>query len=272
MPGAAVPIRLLNPGLGKFEIEQSTGVREETVQLAEPGGIARSWYPAGPWSQSPVSAPTGMADQDEILLATFGGGLVALAHKSIIPLVAKSSGKPSEALQDALLTMRERLHAELSGLGVELGREGPTDVIITPPGFPSTSFNYAEQRYMGLHVDQHDGLPLARRSQARRLCVVNIGWQHRYLNVFPHPVMDMCQSLGITPGGDAEPASREVTARYFTAYPDAGVLRVRLAPGQGYVFNTQDLPHDGATPSCQSPGVAFHAMGAWGAASESGKL
>jgi hypothetical protein len=260
MSANAVPVRVLNSGLGEFEIAQSTGVREETAQLPA-GGTARSWYAAGPWHEPP---PAGAApDGDEILLATFGADLLALAQEKVIPLVAQSSGEPSDALGEALHTLRERVRAELSGLGIDLGPEGPTDVIVTPPGFASTSFNYTERRYMGLHVDQHDGLPLARRGQARRLCVVNIGWCHRYLNVFPHRVAEMCQALGIVLNGDNEPPSREVTARYFTAFPGSRILRIRLAPCQGYVFNTQDLPHDGSTPPAETPGVAFHAMGAW---------
>lgn len=264
MSATVVPVRVLNAGPGDFEVARSAGVREETARLAD-GGTARSWYAAGPWREldQPRAAGGDTPAGDAILLATFGPGLLALAREQVIPLVARSAGEPSDALGDALRALRGRLHAELSALGVDLGAEGPTDVIVTPPGFPSTSFNYTERRYMGLHVDQHDGLPLSRRGQARRLCVVNVGWCHRYLNVFPQRVTDMCAALGITLGGAAEPPSREVTARYFTAFPGAGVLRIRLAPGQGYVFNTQDLPHDGSTPPGEIPGVAFHAMGAW---------
>lgn len=274
MLGTPVPVRVLNPGLEEFEIAESTGVREEAVQLPEKGGTASSWYATGPWREPAVPATAGATrggtGMDEILLVTFRAELIALAHKEVIPLVARSSGEPSDALGEGLRRLRERLHAELSELGVGLGRAGPTDVIITPAGFPSTSFNYAERRYMGLHVDQHDGLPLSRRRLARRLCVVNIGWCHRYLNVFPYRVTDMCQALDLPLGGDSELPSREVTARYFTARPESGVLRIRLAPGQGYVFNTQDLPHDGSTPHGESPGVAFHAMGALNGAAEAG--
>lgn len=274
MLGTAVPVRVLNPALGEFEIAESTGVREEAVQLPEKGGTAPSWYATGPWHEPAVraraGAAPGMAGVHEILLATFSAELIALAHKEVIPLVARSSREPSDALGDGLRRLRERLHAELSELGVGLGHAGPTDIIITPPGFPSTSFNYAERRYMGLHVDQHDGLPLSRRGLARRLCVVNVGWCHRYLNVFPHRVTDMCQALGLPLEGDSELPSREVTARYFAARPESGVLRIELAPGQGYVFNTQDLPHDGSTPQGESPGVAFHAMGALDGTAEAG--
>jgi hypothetical protein len=115
---------------------------------------------------------------------------------------------------------------------------------------------------MGLHIDQHDGLPLACRGQARRICVVNVGWLHRYMYVYPRHLMDLCHAMAISPGvDDQDPPSREVTARYFAAHPDAGILRIRLESGYGYLLNAQDLVHDGATPEGDAPGVAFHSMG-----------
>jgi hypothetical protein len=180
----------------------------------------------------------------------------------VIPLLAQPGGERNVALASALRELRESLHAQLDVLGVHLGVDGPADVIVTPPGAESTSFNYVERRYMGLHIDQHDGLPLARRGQARRLCLVNVGWQHRYVYIYPHRVMDLCHAIGIAPGIDDQvPRSREVTTRYFAAHPDAGILRIRIEPGSGYVLNAQDLVHDGAAPDGDAPAVAFHSMG-----------
>jgi hypothetical protein len=165
-------------------------------------------------------------------------------------------------LSQAVHGLRERVHRALDQLGVAMMQDGPADVIVTPPSQPSTSFDFARRRYVGLHVDQHDHLPLSRRGEARRLCVTNIGWTDRYLNVYPYRLVDLCKALGVTPGS-GEPESHQVTDRFFAAHVDAGVLRVRLAPGQGYAFNTQELPHDGTTPAGRYPGVAFHSMGSW---------
>jgi hypothetical protein len=74
--------------------------------------------------------------------------------------------------------------------------------------------------------------------------------------------MDLCHAIGIAPGiDDQEPQSREVTARYLSAHQDAGVLRIRIEPGAGYLMNAQDLVHDGAAPDGDAPAVAFHSMG-----------
>jgi hypothetical protein len=201
------------------------------------------------------------------MLLDLGDEIVARAHETVVPLLARAGGPADGGLADAVRDVRKVLHAALDDRGMPLGADGPSDVIVTPPGYASTSFNYVQRRYIGLHVDQHDGLPLGRRSEARRLCVINIGWDYRYLNVYPYRLLDLCQSVGVEPGPDSdgdEPPSREVTARFFARYPDTGVLRIRLDPGQGYVFNTQDVVHDGATPDGTVPGIAFHSMGTWG--------
>jgi hypothetical protein len=260
-----VALRALNSGIDSFEILRGSGVTERTVRLPD-GGNATAWYARGPWREWRTAAVPG----GEILLASFGAEFVERAHETVIPLLARSGGERGAALTEAMRELRERLHAQLDVLGVRLGTDGPADVIVTPPGAESTSFNYAERRYMGLHIDQHEGLPLARRGQARRLCLVNVGWRHRYLYVYQYRVMDLCRAMGITPGGgDQEPGSREVTARYFAAHRNAGILRIRIEPGSGYLLNAQDLVHDGAAPPGDAPAVAFHSMGTLRTAAES---
>jgi hypothetical protein len=257
-----VGLRAVNAALESYEILQSAGIRSESSPQGTLGGTTVSWYPAEPWSEpAAFSQATAI---DEVLLLDLGAEIVATAHETLVPLLAQANGPASETLAGAVREFRKDLHAALSDLGVPLGSDGPSDVIVTPPGYASTSFNYAERRYMGLHVDQHDGLPLGQRSEARRLCVLNIGWAHRYLNVYPYRLTDLCQAAGVELGLDGGGLpSREVTARFFAGHGEARILRIRLEPGQGYVFNTQDVVHDGATPDGDVPGVAFHSMGTW---------
>jgi hypothetical protein len=257
-----VGLRAVNAALESYEILQSAGIRSESSPQGTSGGTTVSWYPAEPWSEpATFSQATAI---DEVLLLDLGAEIVAKAHETLVPLLAQASGPASETLASAVRELRQDLHAALNGLGVPLGSDGPSDVIVTPPGYASTSFNYVERRYMGLHVDQHDGLPLGQRSEARRLCVLNIGWTHRYLNVYPYRLTDLCRAAGVELGLDGgEPPSREVTARFFAGHGDARILRIRLEPGRGYVFNTQDVLHDGATPDADVPGIAFHSMGTW---------
>ena len=262
MPEPTVGLRAANAVLESYEILQSAGVRSVSGPPGTSGGTTVSWYPAEPWSE-PAAFSQARAI-DEVLLLDLGAELVAKAHETLVPLLAQASGLASDTLASAVCELRKDLHAALNDLGVPIGADGPSDVIVTPPGYASTSFNYVERRYMGLHVDQHDGLPLGRRSEARRLCVLNIGWTHRYLNVYPYRLTDLCEAAGVDLGLDGkEPPSREVTARFFAGHGDARILRIRLEPGQGYVFNTQDVVHDGATPDGDVPGIAFHSMGTW---------
>jgi hypothetical protein len=262
--GETVGLRALNSGVDSFEILCSSGVAERTTRVAG-GENVGAWYALEPWREQRQPAcgyAAAEGSDDDVLLAYLGAEFAARAHETVIPLLARPDGESKLALASATRELRERLHSQLEGFGVPLGTDGPADVIVTPPGAESTSFNYLERRYMGLHIDQHDGLPVARRGQARRLCLVNVGWQHRYVYVYPQRVMDLCHAVGITPGpDDLVTRSREVTARYFAAHQDAGILRIRIEPGAGYVMNAQDLVHDGATPGGNAPAVAFHSMG-----------
>jgi hypothetical protein len=264
MPDGTVGLRVLNPGRDSFEIRCGSGVTKRTMRLAD-GQDAAAWYALGPWREhrQPASDRAAAAGPgDDILLASFDAELLERSRETVIPLLAQPGENGSPALTSALQELRERVHTQLDVLGVYLDTDGPADVIVTPPGAESTSFNYVERRYMGLHIDQHDGLPLTRRGQARRICLVNIGWRHRYVFIYPYRVVDLCHAIGIVPGiDDHVMSSREVTARYFTAHHDAGILRIRIEPGSGYVLNAQDLVHDGAAPDGNAPAVAFHSMG-----------
>lgn len=260
MPGKAVMLHALNSCLSPYEVVRGSGVVQRSARLPQ-GVSAAAWYAVGPWHEH--GQPEGEPTPDDVLLARFGASLLDRAHETVLPLLSQPAGRGAGAgLATALRELRERVHAQLDSLGVTLDTDGPADVIVTRPGAESTSFNYRERRYMGLHVDQHDGLPLGRRGQARRLCLVNIGWLHRYVYVYPYRVLDLCHAIGITMGGSShDRPSREVTAGYFAAYPDASILRIRIEPGSGYLLNAQDLVHDGAAPQGNAPAVAFHSMG-----------
>jgi hypothetical protein len=241
---------------GSFEIVQSQGVRHE----------AGAWYADPPWRPpgDGLAASGSIPVREELVLLDLGDDLPSRARQRLIPLLARTDGSPSTRLADEVALLRGHLHERLHDLRIPLGDDGPADVIVTPPGHASSSFNFTERRYMGLHVDQHEELPLGGRSRARRLCVLNIGWTHRYLNVHPYRLTDLCRAVGIDPDRDGHRfRSREVTELYFAKNPDAHILRIRLAPGQGYVCNAQDVPHDGSTPEGDTPGIAFHSMGRW---------
>lgn len=264
-PGERLVLRALNAGLESFEILRSSGVTRKTARIADQAA-ASSWYARGPWHElEPACDPGGAPERGEaILLASFGATFLARARETVIPLLARGRGDRDRGLAAAVGELRELLQGGLAGLGVKHGVDGPGAVIVTPPGAESTAFNYAEGRYMGLHIDQHDGLPLDRRDEARRLCLVNIGWQHRYVHIYPYHLLDLCHAVGVSPRvGDQDPRPRGVTARYFAAQQDAEILRIRIEPGSGYLINAQDLEHDGAVPEGNVPAVALHSLGTW---------
>lgn len=50
---------------------------------------------------------------------------------------------------------------------------------------------------------------------------------------------------------------------YVTEGRPINILRIRLAPGEGYIAPTELFPHDGSTQGCTAPSTAAFWLGDW---------
>ncbi|MFE6052657.1 hypothetical protein ACFQ6N_18030 [Kitasatospora sp. NPDC056446] len=125
----------------------------------------------------------------------------------------------------------------------------------------TTTHNYRDGRRIGLHLDNWDKLSYHDKALGRRRLCVNLGPGTRYLLVCDADIQQICRAI----------RPDHVTCYPHTddlrAYAAAGLpmtcLRIRLAPGDGYLAPTEFLPHDGSTEGYASPSTAAFWLGHW---------
>ncbi|WP_326813327.1 hypothetical protein OIE62_07220 [Streptomyces scopuliridis] len=129
----------------------------------------------------------------------------------------------------------------------------------SPGGRTTTTEDPTTQLRIGLHVDNFDRLPYARRHAGRRRLCLNLGPGTRYLLLADLDVQQICRALG-TDGQHHYPHTQDVR-RYVTNGHPLRCLRIRLEPGEGYIAPTELLPHDGSTAGIPEPSLAAFWLG-----------
>ncbi|MFJ2744824.1 hypothetical protein ACIO3O_34785 [Streptomyces sp. NPDC087440] len=129
----------------------------------------------------------------------------------------------------------------------------------SPGNRTTTTEDSATGRRIGLHVDNFDRLPYARRHQGRRRLCLNLGPGARYLLIGDRDIQQICRTLHTAP--DRHHPHTEDIRRYVTARHPLRCLRIYLAPGEGYIAPTEFLPHDGSTAGIDQPSVAAFWLG-----------
>lgn len=133
---------------------------------------------------------------------------------------------------------------------------------LAKPDVVTTTDNYAVGRLLGLHIDNWDKLSYADKHTGRRRICLNLGPGARYVILGVIDAQTVCRAV--------HPADH--THRYphtddFRAYVASGrpirIIRIRLAPGEGYVAPTEYLLHDGSTEGQDQPSAAAFWLGRW---------
>jgi hypothetical protein len=113
------------------------------------------------------------------------------------------------------------------------------------PGEVTVSVDPTAGKYVGLHIDRWDRLPLRDCHAARNRVSVNIGDDSRAF-LFTSVRADRIPELVNQFGGvfdDSEPA----VSQLFERVPEIPTFRAILPPGACYVAPTDNLVHDGST-------------------------
>jgi hypothetical protein len=123
----------------------------------------------------------------------------------------------------------------------------PLGYAVYPPGFKTVTFDARHSRFIGLHIDEIDGLPMNQRSDARLRICINLGPQERHLVFIPVTVNEMARRLSYSTAELAHQPSTPFIAAFMQAFPDQFALRLGVAPGEAYVAPTENLIHDAST-------------------------
>ncbi|WP_194924155.1 hypothetical protein [Catenulispora pinisilvae] len=128
------------------------------------------------------------------------------------------------------------------------------------PGQPTTTIDPGVGLRLGIHLDNHDKLPLAERTSSRRRVGLNLGPGHRYLLLGTTDVLDICAANG----ADRRyyPHTNDIR-RHVAAGRPLRLLRIRLDPGDAYITPTELVPHDGSTLAAKDPSRIAFWLGHW---------
>ena len=118
-----------------------------------------------------------------------------------------------------------------------------------PPGFQTVTFDGRAERFIGLHIDDLDALPLARRDESTSRVCVNLGREARYLLFINVAAPRMAQMVsGRADGGDALGLrATPLIHAFLEAFPGYPVVRLAVFPGEAYIAPTESMIHDGST-------------------------
>ncbi|MDR3592452.1 MAG: hypothetical protein P4N41_22570 [Negativicutes bacterium] len=241
------------------------------LSIAASSGVERvyadgrpAWVARAPWQPLLASQLSGL----EVAVEAWAAHLVIVAlpdtllqrgRNELIEALVQTSGQGDEELAALIGEFRKAFRQALADKGFSLDESGPADLIVNKPGVRSTAYDYDHDRVIGLHIDNHQKMPLNERRRSYTLANLNIGWNDRFLDFIPHSVSSLLSLTG--EGSDTAKLPRDIKDAFFTSLVDTPVIRVVIPPGTAYLLNTQNCIHDGATPPGEMPDVAFLMMG-----------
>lgn len=134
------------------------------------------------------------------------------------------------------------------------------ELMVNPPHLDSTSYDYENEKFIGLHIDTHQKLNLEDRGKGFQLCGINLGESERYFYFVDLTVEEMCKKLEIE---DLQEYSKikKLTEKFLSTFPDYPIYRVTVKPNQAYIALTQNIIHDGASNRDGNPDIAFFLAG-----------
>lgn len=130
------------------------------------------------------------------------------------------------------------------------------------PGMRTTTGHHPGGRLIGLHLDNWDRLPYGRKASGRRRLALNLGPGDRYIVLGTVDAQAVCRAVHPDSYRRRYPHTDDYRAYVATGRP-VRCIRIRLAPGEGYIAPTEYLFHDGSTEGrSESSAMAFW-LGHW---------
>jgi hypothetical protein len=116
----------------------------------------------------------------------------------------------------------------------------------------STTWDRADGRLTGLHIDRWERRPVASFSYTRNRVCLNLGPRSRYLVFVPMDLLELAARCGIDRTGSFTTLHAQT---YLRQNPMTRVYRLRVEPGEAYVAPTECLIHDGQASSADGEWV-----------------
>ncbi|MFJ5834492.1 hypothetical protein [Streptomyces sp. NPDC093089] len=133
---------------------------------------------------------------------------------------------------------------------------------LAKPGMRTTTDNYRDGRLIGLHLDNWDKLPYGRKATGRRRLALNLGPGDRFIILGSLDAEAVCRVVHPDSYERRHPHTDDYRAYVAAGHP-LRCVRIRLAPGEGYVAPTEYLLHDGSTEGQDKTSAMAFWLGHW---------
>ncbi|MFH8476590.1 hypothetical protein [Streptomyces sp. NPDC018000] len=133
---------------------------------------------------------------------------------------------------------------------------------LAKPDMTTTTDNYEDGRLIGLHLDNWDRLPYADKHTGRRRICLNLGPGTRFIILGTIDAQTVCRTIHPDDHPLQYPHTQDYRDYVASCCP-IRVIRIRLAPGEGYVAQTEYLLYDGSTEAQDQPSAAAFWPGHW---------
>jgi hypothetical protein len=251
----------LSPSCGPSALAISSGVRRlaDSLAPAVESTDAAAVVPRADWrplaaAERTMVCSTQPADLSaSVFVFDIGAELLGRLQKRLLPLITVPDGDRAATLRRARKAVLELIHDRHE---VRAEYPGAVDLVVNRPGQLSTAFDPRSGRFIGLHIDSHQALSLRDRERGMTLLAVNVGFAERYLHFVNLPVTELVD-LVLACGEPLPQSAPALKDAFFRNCPDYPVVRIALPPGHGYLCNTQDTIHDGASNDQGLPDVCL---------------
>jgi hypothetical protein len=196
--------------------------------------------PDGHWEPLPANLPAALQPSH------------STDHRTVVELVALPPGPPPASFSELADTLQDPLATYLGHY-------------TSQPRLRTTTPNPEKNLYVGIHVDNHDRLPFPARHLGRRSLCINLGPAPRYLLLGDRDIRTVTRAVHSS-YQHSHPHTDDLRAYVAQGRP-INVLRIRLAPGEGYIAPTELFPHDGSTQDSVQASTAAFWLGRWAARS-----
>jgi hypothetical protein len=261
---------LLKPGIRVFYPDSdvvtpsrmvlSSGTRLASEVLTKSRQYAPDAYiPNEPWRE-----PT--ADEFDCLLACDTPqepgsvvGIVRIPHEVLAPFeplrAASASAEPERQVSE-LRRAPESLHGIDRVLeyvrSLHLANHESTErpsVAVRPSGLITGTFDYSQDRLIGMHLDSWYMQPLDQRHLSPNRICINLGLCDRYFLFINLALRELHELLETSQSNDSSrfEVGRGLGVTFMRTFSSYPVVRLRVAPNEAYIAPTENIIHDGST-------------------------
>lgn len=219
-------------------------------KIGDPNNPVFRYIAGGPWNalsdaEKDIVCSEGFFSEGGIKLTKISQRFYDEFYSEVYPKLSTNSESNKNKIKNYLSGLRNTIKDELDSnvkiLGVEHG-----DLVLNPPGIPSTAFNYDKGICVGMHIDDHQKLDFNKRESGFQLLNINLGEATRYICFVNYSFRDIFKKVREKTDEHIQSA-KALKDLFFHFFPNTPLYRISILPKEAYIAVTQNFIHDGNT-------------------------